>query len=41
MENPICMWKISESLDKNPSTSQKYAETVHAWIIVQMCILHG
>jgi hypothetical protein len=33
--------KILGSFNKNPSMSQKYGETICAWIIVQICVLHG
>jgi hypothetical protein len=32
---------MSQSLDKNPCTLQKYEKTVYAWIIIQMSVLHG
>jgi hypothetical protein len=32
---------MSQSLDKNPYTSQKYEVTVDAWIIVQKSVLRG
>jgi hypothetical protein len=31
------MVKISENFNKNPKMSQKYPETICAWIIMQIC----
>jgi hypothetical protein len=41
MENAIYVVNIAENFDKNLKMLQKYPETVCAWIIIQICVLHG